>query len=412
MTPSPAVIRLGFIPLIDCAALAVARERDFAAQEGLEIDARKEGSWAAIRDKVAFGLYDGAHMLAGIPLACRLGLGGVRGDIIAPMALGFGGNAITVSNTLYDRLLSVDPGATGASKDCDPSRIARALARVIASRKATGEPPLSFATVFPFSSHNYELRYWLATEGIDPDRDLNMGIIAPPRMVESLRSGWIDGYCVGEPWNLRAEAEGMGHILLTKRDIWPCGPEKILGLNEAWAKTHGEVVARLVSALAKAARWADRPENRADLSEILSRPEYINQDATLIRRALDLGRHMFFETGATYPWRAHGTWLLSQMTRWGQITAPADLTAVAETVYRPDIYRAALESQMDLPGTEPRILGANAGTFLIPGANGTPFPMAPDRFLDGGIFDREDPVGYAFAFPIAHPTLSPSDLRP
>ncbi|WP_413206953.1 CmpA/NrtA family ABC transporter substrate-binding protein [Rhodospirillum sp. A1_3_36] len=411
MTPPPDVIRLGFIPLIDCAALAVAREMDFAAREGLEIDTRKEGSWAAIRDKVAFGLYDGAHMLAGIPLACRLGLGGVPGDIISPMALGFGGNAVTVSNALHDALLAVDPGATPNGAP-DPSRIARALARVIASRKAAGQPPLSFATVFPFSSHNYDLRYWLATEGIDPDRDLNMGIIAPPRMAESLRSGWIDGYCVGEPWNLRAEAEGVGHILLTKRDIWPCGPEKVLGLNEAWAKTHGEVVTRLVSALVQAARWADQPENRDDLSKILSHPDYINQDAALIRRALDLGRHRFFETGATYPWRAHGAWLLSQMARWGQITAPADLKAIAEAVYRPDIYRAALENQINLPGTEPRLLGGNATAFTIPGADGTPFAMAPDRFLDGRPFDQEDPVGYAFAFPIGHPALTPADLRP
>lgn len=338
-------VRIGFVPLNDCAILVAAREGGFAARHGLRLDLQREASWAAIRDKVSFGALDAAHMLAGLPLAARLALGGTGGRIIAPMALGLGGNAITVSRDLHERMAAADAEAmTGPVP-----KPGRALKAVIAAARAAGRPPLAFASVSPFSSHNFELRYWLAGAGIDPDRDVNLGIVAPPRMAESLRAGWIDGYCVGEPWNLRAEAQGIGRILLTKQDIWPNGPEKVLGVNQAWAERHPGVLARLIRALAEAAQWADQPENRPVLAELLARPDYVGAPLPVLRAALcglpdavTDSRHTFFRHAATYPWPSHGVWLLSQMVRWGQVPPDVDFGAVAGTVYRPDLYRRAL----------------------------------------------------------------------
>ncbi len=403
MTAAVRTVRLGFIPLMDCAALVVAHEMGFAEREGLTLDLRKEASWAAIRDKVLFGLYDGAHMLAGIPLAGYLGLGGVKAEMIIPMALGYGGNAVTLSTALYERMVAVAPEIMAGP----PARRAEALGRVIAEDKAQGRPPYSLATVFPFSNHNYELRYWLAAAGIDPDRDVNMATIAPPRMAESLTAGWVDGYCVGEPWNTRAQADGVGRIVVTKQDIWPAGPEKVLGLGAAWAAAQPDTARRLLVALVAAARWADEPANRPALAEMLGRPEYVHADAGQIQSVLEEDRFTYFARGATYPWRAHGTWLLSQMVRWGQITHPADLVGVAEAVCRSDLYRDALGGQLDLPAEEPQIVGRNDRPFAVPGLSGAPFAMAPDRFFDGRPFDRQDPVAYAFGFPIGHPALSP-----
>ncbi|MGB0694978.1 MAG: CmpA/NrtA family ABC transporter substrate-binding protein [Rhodospirillaceae bacterium] len=400
------VVRLGFVPLIDCASLVVAREMGFADQRGLTLELHKDMSWAAIRDKVTFGLYDGAHMLAGIPLATRLGLGGVKARMVAPMALGYGGNAVTVSKALYERMAEADPEAMAVQG----AGTARALAKVIAADRSRGADPYQFATVFPFSTHNYELRYWLASAGIDPDRDLNLGIVAPPRMADALRSGWIDGYCVGEPWNLRSVAGGAGRIVATKDDIWPTGPEKVLGLSEEWTLRNPDQTARLVDALVDAAEWADDPSNAKTLAQLLARTDYVDADEAIIAQALSEKRYTFFRHGATYPWRAHGAWLLSQMVRWGQITRGADLLAVTEAVYRPDLYREAVADSVDLPAEEPRMVGYNAIPYDIPGASGRAFAMAPDRFLDGRPFDREDPAGYAFQFQIGHPAVRRADL--
>lgn len=390
-------VTLGFVPLVDSAILVAAREKGFAEAEGLQLTLRREASWAAIRDKVAVGVLDGAHMLAGIPLAAQLGFGGGQG-MIAPMALGLGGNAVTVSNALYERMVKADPEAMAGA----PGLSARALQAVIEADRRAGRPPLSFASVFPFSSHNYELRYWMGAVGIDPDRDVNLGIFAPPRMVDSLRSGWIDGYCVGEPWCLRAVTQGVGRVVVSKADIWPYSPEKVLGLNAAWARDNPDLMARLVRALVAAAIWADTHEHRAELADLLALPDYVGGSPAVLREAL-IGRggaglpdrHVFFRFAATYPWRAQALWLLTQMRRWEQIAAPPDMAAVVDAVYRPDLYQAALAgSGVPVPQEKAQILGTHDAPYEAATIDGDTMTLAADRFLDGRTFDPSDPDAY------------------
>lgn len=386
-------VRLGFVPLVDCAIPVVARAMGFATQENIELELVREMSWAAIRDKLSFGMFDAAHLLAGIPIAARLGLGGLPvQNIIAPMALGRGGNAITVSTKLYQRMLEADPDAMLGPR----GRSARALKKVIDEDKAEGRPILSFATVFPFSSHNYELRYWMAAAGIDPDMDVNIGVIAPPRMFDSLRNGWVDGYCVGEPWNQRAVFHGDGVIVALKDDIWSRSPEKVLGLREDWAQDNPELVSALVRALVRAAEWADQPSNRIELAHILSEEANVGAPFEVLKASLcgkpvlrpgeppvDLpDRHVFYRYTATFPWLSQGRWLGEQMKRWRQIPENTDLKAVIPDVFRPDIYRTAVAGlDVLVPQDDWRIEGAaDAPDRSLVGL---------DQFLDDSVFDGD-----------------------
>jgi NitT/TauT family transport system ATP-binding protein/nitrate/nitrite transport system substrate-binding protein len=386
-------VRLGFVPLVDCAIPVVARAMGFAAEENIELELVREMSWAAIRDKLSFGMFDAAHLLAGIPIAARLGLGGLPvQNIVVPMALGRGGNAITVSTQLYQRMLEADPSAVHGPR----GQSARALKKVIDEDKAEGRPILSFATVFPFSSHNYELRYWMAAAGIDPDKDVNIGVIAPPRMFDSLRNGWVDGYCVGEPWNQRAVFHGDGVIVALKDDIWSRSPEKVLGLREDWASSKPELVSALVRALVRAAEWADQPGNRIELAHILSEEANVGAPFEVLKASLsgkpvlrpgeppaDLpDRHVFYRYTATFPWLSQGRWLGEQMKRWGQIPEDADLQSVIPNVYRPDLYRTAVDGlDVLVPKDDWRIEGlADAPDRSLVGL---------DQFLDNSVFDAD-----------------------
>lgn len=364
------IVRLGFMPLVDAAIPVVARELGFAAREGLDLSLSREASWAAIRDRVAFGVLDCAHMLAGMPIAATLGIGQVKSAMIAPMCLGLGGNAITVSNELYAAMAAADPAALAGPRALS----ARALARVVADRRAAGAAPLTFGMVFPVSSHNYELRGWLASAGIDPDLDVQLTVIPPPRMVEALRAGHIAGFCVGEPWNQAAVAEGLGRIVVAKPDLWPDAPEKVLGMRADWAAAHPDTLAALLRALAAAARWADAPDNRRALARLLARPDYVGADEDLIERAL-AGRphvaadgaaievadyHVFYRSDATFPWLSQAEWLLAQMKRWGQAGPEVDAAAVAAQVFRPDLYRAILAAAGEtVPAADRRDEGQN-----------------------------------------------------
>lgn len=340
-------LRIGFVPLIDCAVPVVAALKGFAEEEGLRLDLVRENAWAAARDKLAYGVLDGAHMLAGVPIASTLGLSGPAVPMIAPVALGLGGNAITVSTALYQRMVQADPEAMAGPR----AGSVRALKKVVTASRER----LSFATVFPFSSHMIELRTWLAAGGIDPDRDVNLGVVAPPRMAAHLEAGWIDGYCVGEPWNLRAAARGTGVIVATKADICPDNPEKVLALRRDWAAEHGPTVAALVRAMVAAARWADAPENREELAALLARPDYVGGSPDLLRTALlpasgGLERHVFFRRHATVPWAPRAEALVARMIECGQIPAPADAAAIAGAVFRADLYALATAGQgLDLP---------------------------------------------------------------
>lgn len=372
-------LRLGFIPLTDCAPLAVARALGFFEEEGLEVELVREASWATIRDKVAVGALDGAHMLAPMALAATAEAGR-GGGILAPLALNRNGSAITVSAALAAAL-----GGPGSAGPPGAPATASGLARLVARRREAGEAPLTFAMVFPYSMHNYLLRYWLAQGGIDPDRDVRLVVIPPPRMVERMGAGEIDGFCVGAPWNAVAEAEGVGRILIAASQFWPDGPDKVLGVTARLARERPDDLRAALRAVIRGAAWADDPGNREALIALLAAPDLVGAPAAAIARALER-EIVFHRNAAGLPRREHALWFLSQMTRWGQIGAEHDLRALADRVYRPDLYRQAALS-----------LGGTLGSGLALDA-GDP---AEARLFDGRPFDPEAARAYAASFPIS-----------
>ena len=332
-------LRLGFIPLADCAPLAVADASGLFEAEGLGVTLVREASWATIRDKVQARLLDGAHMLGPMPLASSLGAGGERSAMIAPMTLNQNGGAISVSHALAERMRGLDPQAMAARP-----RTAQALRQVVEERRRMGAPPLTFAAVFPFSLHAYVLRHWLAEAGVDPDRDVRLVITPPPRMTAQLRSGEIDGFCVGAPWNAVAEADGSGEILVRTRELWPGKTDKVLGVSAVFAEREPQALLAVLRALIKAAAWADAPENRPALARLLARPQYVGQPEAVLAKSLvdSPGALVFHAGGANLPSLDEAAWLLAQMRRWGQIGPDVDTGATAAAVYRPDLYRLAV----------------------------------------------------------------------
>lgn len=301
-------LRLGFIPLTDCAPLVVSQALGFFEEEGLAVELVREASWATIRDKIAVGALHGAHMLAPMALAAD-------GAILAPLALNRNGSAITVSTALADMR----------------------LAEVVAVRRDSGQSPLTFAVVFPQSMHNYLLRCWLTAQGVEPDIDVRIVVIPPPRMVEKMRAGEIDGFCVGAPWNAVAEAEGLGRIQITASQLLPDGPDKVLGVPATLAEHRHDDLRACLRAVARGAAWADDVENRDDLIAILARPDRVDAAPAAIARALE-AEIVFHRGGTNAPRREDGLWMAAQMIRWGQLAAGVDLDALVDKVYRPDLY--------------------------------------------------------------------------
>lgn len=337
----------GFVPLVDCAVLVAAREQGFAAAEGIDLALVKEPSWASLRDHLLLGHIDCAHALAPLPVALTLGVGGIQADCIVPFVLNRGGNAVTLSASLADAVRE----RGGVDGDAPASRAGEALVRVARERDA----PLTFAMVFPFSNHNFDLRYWLAASGLHPDRDVRLVSIPPPLMVDSLRSGAVDGFCVGEPWNSVAVSQGLGEIVVTQSQLVPRSAEKVLALRAAFADRSPEVLERLLRALDAAAAWVDDETNRALLADCLARPEYVGVAPELIaaalagRLSLGAGRSLqdreflyFGRDGANVPDESTGLWSYAQMARWGQIASSAQAARTAATVFRADLYRRAL----------------------------------------------------------------------
>jgi ABC-type nitrate/sulfonate/bicarbonate transport system substrate-binding protein len=391
-------LRLGFIPLNDCAPLVVARELGLFAEEGLDVTLSREASWANIRDKVAVGLLDGAHMLAPLPLATGAGAGGDLPPMVVPLALNLNGSAVTIAAHHAAAMRSLDPEAMALRP-----LTARPLAQLVRRRAEQGERPLVFAVVFPFSMHNYELRYWLAEGGIDPDCDVRLVVAPPTRMVARLESGEIDGFCVGAPWNTLAVSRGVGEVLIHAGDFWRLGPDKALGVTAAWAERHPRTLRALLRALLRAGLWADDPRNRAQLAAMLAGADYLDAAEDVVGASLadpatdDL---VFHRHAAAYPWRSHALWFLSQMMRWGQIGPDLDLPAIAAGVYRPDIFRnAAADLGIAAPVVDEKVEGAHGGPWLLEEAT-DPIPMGPDRFFDGRLFDAVQAAAYARAFPI------------
>lgn len=346
------IVRAGFIPLLDAAPLIVARDKGFDAVEGFKLSLSREASWANIRDKVAFGAFDCAHMLAPMPIASVLGLTPTEEPVITPMSLNRGGSSITLSVELFDEMMEVGPADAAAGG----LRCARAFAGVVRRRRELGAQPLTLGMVFPYSSHNFDLRYWLADAGLDPDDDVNLVVIPPPLLAESLARNRVDGFCVGAPWGSVAVEASGATIAATKSEIWPAGPEKVLGVREDWANANSDLLSALIRALTRAALWLDDPANHEEAARILERPVAIGVPAALLLRALrgrlvrrpgtepddDAAFLTFFRDGAGVPWRNHALWIMSQMIRWGLVRTPFSLQAKADRVYRPDLYRAAL----------------------------------------------------------------------
>ena len=395
------VVTAGFIPLLDASVLIATAELGFAAREGISLQLVRDVSWANIRDRLAFRRFDMAHMLSTMPVASQLGLGSNPSPTIAPFALGRGGTAITLADRLY-RQMEARAGLTGAE---DAQTNALALKRVIQDRAAAGEVPLTFGMTYPYSCHNYELRYWLAAGGIHPDRDVKLVVVPPPLTSDALEAGAIDGFCVGAPWNMVAVEREVGRIVVVKHDIWPSSPEKVIGTRPEWAAAHPDTLARLLVALDAAAQWCDRIENRTELAEMVAMPGYIEAPLDIIRRVL-LGEFtvdrrgtkrtipdyfVFHKDFATFPRVSQALWTYSQMVRWGQAAYSPENAAKAASGYRPDLYRAALGSGF-APTEDRRVEGYEQG----------------DRFMDGRVFDPDVIEAYVEGFPI-HSRL-PQDL--
>ena len=362
---------LGFVPLNDAAPLIVAQERGLFAAEGLQVRLSREVSWATVRDKVAAGALDGAHMLAPIPLACTLGAGGDPQPMIAPMALNRSGAAFTLSRRLVARMAPGEPRRAG-------------LARLIAERRAAGEPPLVLAVVFPYSMHNYLLRYWLAEGGIDPDQDVRITVAPPSRMAGKLAAGELDGFCCSEPWHAVAEDQGVGEVAMRAFEVWRDGPEKVFGVTADWARRNPQALQALLRSLLKAAAWADDPENRGQLAALLARPDYVDASAGSIARSLPT--ISFHRNGANAPLPVQAAWLLSQMMRWGQAPRELDLRGVAEHVYRLDLYNQACAD-----------LGWPAVTA----------PETAGGFADGSVFHLDQARAYATSFALGRVAKAP-----
>jgi ABC-type nitrate/sulfonate/bicarbonate transport system substrate-binding protein len=364
-------LRIGFIPLCDAAALIVAADRGFAATEGLDIELVREVSWSNVRDKLNIGIFDAAHLLAPVAIASSLGLGHIKVPIIAPFALGVNGNAITVSPALHAALAAAADGDIA-----DPLVSARALKRVVALRKAKGEEPLTFGMTFPFSSHNYGLRFWMVAGGVRPDEDVRLVVLPPPYMVESLASGQVEAFCVGAPWNAVAVDRGVGCILHFGSDILARATEKVLAMRTRLADTRADVVARLLRALDRAAAFVEDAAHRDEVVAMLAAPNRVAVAGDEIRRSLD-GRLkvrpdgtmrasdrylMVGRKGAARPQREQAAWLYAQMVRWGQAALSDEMLAAATAVFRPDLYDAAVGTAApDLAGEPADGIGAFTG---------------------------------------------------
>ena len=409
------VLKFGFIKLTDMAPLAIAKEKGFFAEEGLNVTLEPQANWKVLLDGVIGGQLDGAHMLAGQPIAATIGYG-TKADLIAPLSLDLNGNAITVSNKIWSQIEGGLPkGADG--KPTHPIS-ASALKPVLASYKAQGKP-LKFGMVFPVSTHNYELRYWLAAGGINPgyylpgdvagttDADIQLSVTPPPQMPATMEAGTIEGYCVGEPWNQAAVQKKIGVPVVTDEQIWHLNPEKVFGLRKDFAEKYPKTTAALLRAIIKAQQWldADNGKNRAEAVKILSQPNYVGADEAVIaasmtgnftfaqgdtRPAPDF--NIFFNHYAGYPYYSDAIWYLTQMRRWGQIAEEQSdqwYFDTAKAVYRPDLYLSAAKSL-----AEAGVIPADA----IPETDG--FKAPTSEFIDGKTYDGRKPNAYLSQFAI------------
>ena len=410
-------LKLGFIKLTDCVPLVIAKEKGFFEEEGLSVTVEAQANWKIILDRVISGELDGAHLLAGQPIAATIGFG-TKCSVIAPVSLDLNGNAATVSNEVWAKMKEKNPELQ-TPKPAHPIP-ASMFKPVVEDYKQSGKP-LQFAMVFPVSTHNYELRYWLASGGINPgyyvtrdasgkvtgsdvtgntDGDLLISVTPPPQMPATMAQGTIQGYCVGEPWNQQAVFKGIGVSFITDIEIWKNNPEKVFGVTEAWAEKNPNTLIALVKAIIRAGKWLDESmDHRKEACQILSKPEYVGAPVEVIANSMtgtfeyEKGDkrelpdfNVFFRYFATYPYYSDCVWYLTQMRRWGQIQeAKSDewYLETAKKVYRPDIYRKAAEAL---------IAEGHLKAEEVPQTDG--FKPEDSGFIDGIAYDGKKPNEY------------------
>jgi nitrate/nitrite transport system substrate-binding protein len=375
--PETPNVRFGIIALTDNASIVMAHELGLFKQFGINSVISKEASWAVIRDKLTLGENQATHMLIGMPFASTLGLlGSPVKPMVIPWLLNRNGQAITLSNQFK---------SVKAAKDLKPH---------VDKAKASGTP-LTFAMTFPPGTHAMWVRYWLASGGINPDKDISLITIPPAQMVANMKVGKMDGFCVGEPWGLRAIADGIGFTAITTQKIWPDHPEKVCAFTEEFAGKNPKTVKAILKALHQSSEYIDKMENRPKVAEVISQPTYINCPKEIILDRLqgkyDYGNgskeqdpnYMIFSArNCNFPSKTYGYWWLSQFRRWGMVKGTPDYKGTVDRVLRPDIY---LEAMKEL------------------GVKVTAQDMQPAKLFDG-TFDPKDPERYARSFAVHNVT--------
>ncbi|SDR65910.1 nitrate/nitrite transport system substrate-binding protein [Polaribacter sp. KT25b] len=408
-------LTFGFIKLTDMAPLAIAKEKGFFEDEGLFVSVEAQSNWKNVLDRVIDGQLDGSHMLAGQPIAAGAGFGR-QAKLVTPFSMDLNGNGITVSNDVWSKMKPNVP-ADSDGKPIHPIK-ADALKPVITEYKNSGKA-FKMGMVFPVSTHNYEIRYWLAAAGIHPgmytkenvqgqiDAEVLLSVTPPPQMPATLEAGTIFGYCVGEPWNQQAVFKGIGVPVVTNYDIWKNNPEKVFVMTEKFIEENPNTAIAVTKALIRAGKWLDKPENRKEAVQILSMSQYVGAPVEVLANSMtgtfefekgdkrDMEDfNVFYKYNATYPFYSDGIWFLTQMRRWGQIpeAKTADwYSSTIKDIYRPDIWKKAaalLIEEGNIPATD------------IPTTDG--YKPATADFIDGTTYDAKDPIGYINSFSIGN----------
>ena len=374
--PEVSELKLGIIALTDCSSIVIAHEKGLLQKYGIRSTVSKGASWAAIRDALSNEDIQATHMLTGMPIASTMGLlGAPKKRMVIPWMLNRNGQAITLKAELKGKV------------QADP----RALKPFVDAAKAAGQP-MTFAMTFPPGTHAMWMRYWLGAGGIHPDRDVALITIPPPQMVANMKIGKMDGFCVGEPWNARAIADGIGFTATTTQDLWKDHPEKVCAFTAEFAEKNPKTVKAVLKALHEASVWLDKLENRPEQAEIVSRPTYINCPKEILlgrlqghydfgdgRQKEDPNYMTFSVRNCNYPQPKYAVWWLSQFRRWGMVEGPADYKTVAAQVMRADLYEEAMKE-----------IGFKHGG---PDAR-------PEKLFDGVVFDPARAEDYAKGFAV------------
>jgi nitrate/nitrite transport system substrate-binding protein len=417
--PEKEDLKFGFIKLTDMAPLAIAYEKGFFEDEGLYVTLEAQANWKVLLDRVIDGELDGAHMLAGQPLGATIGFG-TQSHIITAFSMDLNGNGITVSNAIWDKMKKYVPRKDG--KPVHPIK-ADYLKPVVAEYKKKGKP-FKMGMVFPVSTHNYELRYWLAAGGINPGyyaphkgditgqikADALLSVTPPPQMPATMEAGTIFGYCVGEPWNQQAVFKGIGVPVITDYEIWKDNPEKVFGVSKKWADKYPNTHIHVIKALIRAAKWLDENnnKNRPEAVKILSKSQYVGADYEVIANSMtgtfeyEKGDkrevpdfNVFFRYFATYPYYSDAIWYLTQMRRWGQIADQKPdswYMDIAKKVYRPDIYAIAAKELI----AEGKMKAEDFPDFDKEDG----FRAPQKHFIDNVVYDGTKPNAYLKKFKI------------